>query len=162
MAYNTRKPQIILIAVLFAVWPFFAGAAELAGRVVHVSDGDTLTLLTADKRQTRVRLSDIDTPEKRQAFGRKAKAALSEMVAGQSVIVQVRTVDRYKRTVGRVFMDDLDINAELVRLGMAWVYRRYSNDAALIELETQARESARGLWSDPNPTPPWTWRKMNR
>jgi endonuclease YncB( thermonuclease family) len=76
-------------------------------------------------------------------------------------VVEV-TVDRYGRIVGRVYVDEIDVNRELVAEGFAWVYRKYSNDAELLELETQAREKRLELWADPNPIPPWEWRRGRR
>jgi len=131
------------------------------GKVVKIADGDTLTLLV-DNEQLKIRLSDIDTPERKQPFGTKAKQALSEMAFGKEARVVEVTVDRYGRIVGRVYVDGVDVNRELVVGGYAWVYRKYSDDAELLELEAQAREKRLGLWVDPNPIPPWEWRRGRR
>ncbi len=72
------------------------------------------------------------------------------------------TVDRYGRIEGRVYVDGVDVNRELVAGGVAWVYRKYSNDADLLELEADARQKGLGLWADPNPIPPWEWRRGRR
>jgi endonuclease YncB( thermonuclease family) len=77
-------------------------AAELSGRVVGVTDGDTLTVLDDAQRQTKVRLAEIDTPESRQPYGSRARQALSDLAFGKSVRVVVQNTDRYGRTVGRV------------------------------------------------------------
>jgi endonuclease YncB( thermonuclease family) len=152
-----------LVAVAMAALlslPLPAWAAELAGRVVGLSDGDTLTLLTIERRQVRVRLGEIDTPESRQPYGTRAQQVLSEMVFGKDVRVVVQDTDRYGRTVGRVYQGLLDVNAEMVRQGAAWVYRQYSRDASLLQLEAEARATRRGLWALPETerTPPWEWR----
>ncbi len=103
------------------------------GKVVKIADGDTLTLLV-NEQQLKIRLSDIDTPERKQPFGTKAKEALSELAFGKQARVVEVTKDRYGRIVGRVYMDGVDVNRELVAQGFAWVYRKYSNDAELLRL----------------------------
>lgn len=141
-----------------------AVAAELLGRVVGLSDGDTMTVLTAERRQVRVRLGEIDTPESRQPYGTRAQQVLSGMVFGKEVRVVVQDIDQYGRSVGRVFQGSLDVNAEMVRQGAAWVYRQYSRDASLLQLEAEARSARRGLWAMPEAerTPPWEWRAVQR
>ena len=139
-------------------------AKDLTGHVVGIADGDTLTLLTDQRQQIRIRLSDIDTPERRQPFGNRARQALSDLAYGKVVQVAVRDTDRYGRTVGRVFAGHQDINAELVRRGAAWVYRRYSDDLELLRLERVAQSQKRGLWGLPEAErmPPWEWRAAAR
>jgi endonuclease YncB( thermonuclease family) len=121
-----------LSVIRYALWLFLAllagplTAAELSGKVVGVSDGDTLTLLVADGssfKQVKVRLGEIDTPESRQPYGERAKQALSDRVFGKPARVVVETTDKYGRTVGRVYVGGVDVNAELVKQGAAWVYR---------------------------------------
>jgi endonuclease YncB( thermonuclease family) len=135
-----------------------AGAATgFQGKVVGVSDGDTLTIL--DQRQpVRVRLAAIDAPEHGQPFGQRAKASLSELAYGKLADVDEQGRDKYGRVLGRVRVGGVDVNAEQVRRGYAWVFRRFSHDAALIALEAEARAARRGLWAEPAPVPPWTWR----
>ena len=102
-------------------------AAEYAGRVVAVQDGDSLTLLVPDGasyQQVKVRLGEIDTPESRQPYGQRAKQALSDLAFGQQARVVVQDTDRYGRTVGRVYVGGVDVNAEMVKQGAAWVYRK--------------------------------------
>jgi endonuclease YncB( thermonuclease family) len=137
-----------------------AGAEELRGRVVGITDGDTLTLPTDQRRQVRIRLSDIDTPEHNQPYGDRARQALAELAFGQGARIAVRDTDRYGRTVGRVYVGRQDVNAEMVRRGAAWVFRRYSNDPALLSLEATARAQRIGLWALPEAQrmPPWEWR----
>lgn len=128
------------------------------GKVVGITDGDTLTLLV-DRREVKMRLAEIDTPERGQPFGTRAKQALSDLAYGKEARVVVVDVDRYGRTVGRVYVDGRDVNAELVRQGYAWVYRKYAEDPKLYELEEKARKAGRGLWAHPGPVPPWEWRR---
>lgn len=146
---------------LLAIFAVPLMAAEYTGRVVGVSDGDTLTLLTAEKQQVKVRLGEIDTPESRQPYGQRAKQALSDLAYNQQARVVVQDVDRYGRTVGRVFVGATDVNAEMIRQGAAWVYRQYLKDQSLLALEQQAKSAKRGLWGLPEAErcPPWDWRK---
>lgn len=139
-------------------------AATLSGRVVGVHDGDTLTLLDANRHQTKIRLAEIDTPESAQPYGSRAKQALSDLVFGKDIRVEVREQDRYGRSVGRVYVGSTDVNAAMVAAGSAWVYRQYSHDPELLSLETEARAARRGLWSLPEAqrTPPWEWRQQQR
>jgi endonuclease YncB( thermonuclease family) len=131
------------------------------GRVVSIADGDTLTLLI-DNTQYRIRLAEIDTPERKQPYGTKAKQALSTLVFGKEVKVDVQTTDRYGRSVARIYVDELDVCAELVKQGMAWVYRKYAKDESLYDIEQQARDERRGLWSLPEfqRVSPWEWRRL--
>lgn len=138
----------------------FPACADLAGRVISIADGDTLTVLVA-QQAVKVRLVEIDAPEQAQAFGKKAKHVLADLVFGKDVQVEVRGDDKYGRTLGRVLVQRLDANAEMVRQGYAWVYRKYSRNPALLELEAKAREAKRGLWSERNPVPPWEWRQRH-
>lgn len=134
-------------------------AALLLGVVVSIADGDTLTVLDETHRQTKVRLAEIDAPERGQPYGTQSKQSLSEVCFKQPVRVQVVSVDRYGRTVGRVHCAGTDANAEQLRRGMAWVYDRYAKDRSLYRLQDEARASGLGLWGGPAPTPPWEWRR---
>ncbi len=123
--------------------------------------GELLEAVVA--RSERIRLHGIDCPEKRQAFGNRAKQFTSKLVFGNTVTVQVMDRDRYGRTVGVVLLPDgRSLNHELVRAGLAWMYRRYTNDQSLSDLEEEARVARRGLWADRNPIPPWEWRSMRK
>lgn len=152
------RALVMLIAV---IWPLMGFSAEYSGKVVGISDGDTLTLLTAEKQQIKVRLAEIDTPESAQPYGTRAKQALSGLAFNKQARVVVQDVDRYGRTVGRVYVGNMDVNAEMIRQGAAWVYRQYARDRSLFALEDQAKASKRGLWnlSEAEKCAPWDWRK---
>ena len=133
-----------------------------SGKVVGVLDGDTIEVLNQGRSQ-RVRLSEIDSPEKNQPFGKKAKQYTSEMVFGKDVTVQSSGKDKYGRTLGEVYLQNgTNVNHELVRQGMAWQYRQYSNSSRLRGLESEARQEKRGLWREADPTPPWEFRRDRR
>ena len=139
-----------------ASYPF-----SLRGDVVGVTDGDTIKILQ-DKKQYKIRLNGIDAPEMGQAYGRKSKDYLASLVAGKRVEVIVRDTDRYGRYVGDVIVGGKTANAELVAAGLAWHYTAYSKDANLAALEKTARAGKLGLWADPNPIPPWEFRRQKR
>lgn len=145
---------IILSSYLFSL--------ELIGKVVKVSDGDTVTILTEDKTQHKIRLNDIDAPEKKQAFGNKAKDNLAKYIAGKTVTVQYQKKDKYKRILGTIFYQNKDINLQQVKDGYAWVYKKYSNNQTYYNAEKLARENKRGLWNDKNPIAPWEFRKKKK
>ena len=130
----------------------------LEGRVIGVHDGDTVTLLISGNHQIKVRLAQIDAPELDQAFGQQSKRSLSAIVFNKTIKVEKETTDKYGRTVGTLLVDGLDANKEQVKLGMAWVYRKYLHDQSLMSLEETARQSKVGLWTDGNPMAPWDYR----
>lgn len=134
---------------------------EFSGKVVALSDGDTITVLK-DRKQIKVRLEGIDAPEKNQAFGSKSKTALSDLVGGKTVTVHKTGEDRYGRTLARVIADQQDLSALMVSQGMAWHYKEYSDDEDLAKLEERARADKVGLWADENALPPWEFRKRRK
>ena len=151
--------RLIATLVLF-VLPLPALAADYPARVVGVSDGDTITVLTPEKKQVKIRLSGIDAPETGQDYGSRAKQAASEPAFGKDVTIRPVDTDRCGRTVADVILPDgRSLNREMVEQGMAWWYREYAHgDQVLERLEADARAAVRGLWAQANPTPPWDWR----
>jgi endonuclease YncB( thermonuclease family) len=162
------KNYPIAAAFLLAFVAQFSQAATLQGRVVSVADGDTITVLSADKRQYKIRLAGIDAPEKKQAFGSRAKETLSRLVFDQPVTVEYSKRDRYGRIVGRVEVDGRDVNLEPLREGSAWVYLQYirelpkTDQRLYLDAEERARNDSLGLWQDRQPEPPWEWRRERR
>ena len=137
-------------------------AALIIGLVVAIADGDTLTVLNEDFQQVKIRLAEIDAPEKKQPFGSRSRQSLGELCHEKRAEVRVTDVDRrYKRIVGRVTCAGVDANAAQVRRGMAWVYDRYAKDKTLCRLQDEARSAGRGLWIDRNPMAPWDWRRRS-
>ena len=100
-------------------------ADTLSGRVVRVTDGDTIVVLGPDNTQHKIRLTGIDAPERKQAFGTKSKEHLSDLIAGKSVIVDFDKRDRYRRILGKVLLDGEDMNLEQLRAGLSWHYKKY-------------------------------------
>lgn len=138
--------------------------ADITVKVVGIQDGDTITVLDAANSQHRVRLTGIDAPEKRQAFGQQSKQALSDCAFGKLAIIEGDKFDRYRRLLGKVVVDGEDCNLRQVKLGLAWHYKKYEREQPMLERlrysreERRARESLLGLWIDPEPTPPWDFR----
>ena len=134
------------------------------GRIVKVTDGDTVQVLDASKTTHKIRLAGIDAPESGQAFGTKAKRRLLELVGGQTVGVEYSKRDRYRRIVGKILVDGRDVNLVMVRDGLAWWYRKYAGEQSAVDqrlyktAEDQARAGRVGLWSDPHAMAPWDWR----
>lgn len=157
-------PRLFAVYLLLALLPTLSLAADIPCKVVGVYDGDTFTCLTDAKKQVKVRMAEIDTPESKQPYGTRSQQALSSLVFGKQVTLQVQDTDRYGRTVARAYVSGTDVNAQLVRQGAAWVYRQYNKDRSLIAIENQARAAKRGLWSLPESErmPPWEWRKAGR
>ena len=132
---------------------------SFTGKVVSVTDGDTIKVMRSGK-VVKVRLAEIDCPERKQAFGKKAKQFTADLVAGEIVTVKIRDIDRWGRTVGEVFLPDgRSLNRELVKAGLAWWYQKYSDDQTLGELEKSARVKRVGLWGDDQPVAPWEFRR---
>lgn len=141
-----------------AVWlALLCALPSYAHQVIGIADGDTMTLLV-DRKPLKIRLSDIDAPEKKQAFGQRSKESLSDLCWGKDAAYRTQTVDRYGRTVARVTCGGVDANRVQVERGMAWVYSRYSKDAALPTVQQTAKSSHKGLWVDAAPVPPWEFR----
>lgn len=135
--------------------------ADFSGRVVSIADGDTLTVLI-DRQQVKVRLVEIDAPEKSQAFGTRSKQSLSDMCFNTEAQVRDKGKDRYGRTLGRVYCVGMDANAEQIKRGMAWVYDKYVTDHSLYRLQDEAKAAKQGLWADAEPMPPWEWRHRSK
>jgi endonuclease YncB( thermonuclease family) len=145
----------MLLAALLCGFPAYA--ETMTGRVIGVTDGDTLTLLTQNRR-VKVRLASIDAPEMRQSWGKKSRRALSGLCRGKRAVVLIWGYDRYRRAIGDVSCNGVPASARQVEAGMAWVYPKYNRNAELLALEEQARRARRGLWSSRKPIPPWKFR----
>ena len=149
--------RTVLVYSVAALLAGCAWAQSIEGRVVGVHDGDSLTVLDGNRVQYKVRLVGIDAPEKKQAFGERAKQALSGLVFGKDVRVEFHGPDRYGRTLGDVFAGGKRVNLLMVEEGMAWAYKG-TKDTALLTAEADARRGKRGLWQDNAPVAPWAFR----
>lgn len=135
--------------------------AAVAGKVVKVVDGDTLHVYNK-KGTYKIRLSGIDAPERGQAYGKRAREHLQELVAGKQVIAIVESKDRYGRYVANVKCQSRDVCAEMLQAGYAWHYTQYSSNKYYAELQREAKRARRGLWMDKKPQAPWDYRKEKR
>jgi endonuclease YncB( thermonuclease family) len=162
----TEPRLAVFLLLLLTLLP--AQAATLTGRVIRVSDGDTLVVISANKAQHEIRLQGIDAPERGQAVDATSKAHLSERVAGKFVVVEFNKYDRYGRVVGKVLLSGEDVNLEQIEAGLAWHYRKYQGEQSpsdrvkYADAEREARRLKLGLWHDPNPVPPWEYRQAER
>ena len=158
------KWRVAVAAYMLGMVVSGSHAESLVGKVVGVSDGDTITVLDSSKTQHKIRLMGIDAPEKAQAFGQRSKEHLSNLVFAKQVTVQSDKIDKYGRTVGKIFVNGVDANLEQVKAGFAWHYKEYAKEQSSADrdvyarAEITARSAARGLWIDANPMPPWEWR----
>ena len=149
-----------LFAILLLIFTALSACSseENTCRVVGISDGDTLTCLAKNNRQIKVRLAEIDAPEKKQAF----KKALSNMVYLRDVRLSLKGQDRYQRTLAIVYYQDKNINLEMVKQGMAWAYKQYSHDPIYLQAQENAQAKRIGLWADNNPIEPSQWRRQEK
>ena len=150
----------ILLTILLLCWPLTAHA--WMAKVVSVTDGDTIKVYNVEKGQVKIRLYRIDTPEKAQPYGKAAGKHLASLIAGAAVEVESVATDRYGRTVGIVWDSESNINQQMVQAGYAWVYKRYCDKPFCeywLTLENEAMTDKLGLWQEPDPIPPWEWRK---
>lgn len=158
----------ILLLIAFLIFSNTSIADTLYGRVVGISDGDTVTVLDASNTQWKIRLMGIDAPEKKQPFGNKSKDNLASLVFNKQVTVEYYKQDKYGRTLGKVLIDSKDANLQQVKAGLAWHYKKYQKEQTVEDnrayayAEEQARTEKQGLWIDPEPTPPWDWRKQRK
>lgn len=150
----------LILTILF-ILPIFLSAHTLKGKIVRVSDGDTVVLLDSNNKQHKIRLNGIDAPEKGQAYGNKSKEYLSSLIAGKTVIVEYEKKDMYKRILGTIYHQGKNINEEMVRAGYAWIYY-YNKSKEMQQLQDEARKNKLGLWKDKNPIDPYHYRKNKK
>ncbi|MGV1045517.1 MAG: thermonuclease family protein [Limnohabitans sp.] len=158
--------RLWVICVLTLV-PHCVIAAVLSGRVVGISDGDTVKVLDESKHVHTIRLMGIDAPEKAQPFGQRSKQSLSSLVYLQQVHVHWSKKDKYGRIVGQILnQSGADVCIEQIQRGMAWHYKQYireqspEDQISYAQAEELARRENLGLWRENSPTPPWLWRKQ--
>lgn len=157
---------LVFISLFFFGCP--ANSEMLFGKVVRVIDGDTVVVLDEKNTQYKIRFQGIDAPERNQAFGKKSKNFLSDLIAAQTVKVEHTKKDRYGRIIGKIIFGNTDVNLEQVKSGLAWHYKKYAREQSkkdrsrYAHAEAIAREKKFGLWSAPHAIPPWEWRKRKR
>lgn len=152
-----NSKNAVLVGIFSFLSPF--AYADFTGKVIHISDGDTVRVLDSSNTQHRIRLAGIDAPESKQAFGTKSKQALAAMIFSKDVYVKEISQDRYGRTVGQIYLNNVDINKEMVKGGWAWAYREYLVDKSYVSAEQAVKQKKLGLWADPNPIYPSQFRR---
>jgi endonuclease YncB( thermonuclease family) len=157
--------------VVFLIFLFFSLlslAEELVGKVIKVSDGDTVTVLDSNNQKHKIRLKGIDAPETQQAFGDTSTQSLAELVYDKEVLVTWDKKDKYYRILGKVIVDGKDANYLQLKKGLAWYYKQYEKDLSdedrekYTEAEEWARNYTEGLWADSNSIPPWEFRRKRK
>lgn len=150
------------IILLFLFLSLNLNSQTLTGKLVRVSDGDTVVLLDSTNTQHKIRLDGIDCPEKGQDYGAKATEFVREITKNRTIKVGVKGKDRYSRILGILYADDINVNEELLRNGLAWHYKSYNKSKEYAEMEVKAKKSKLNIWSMPNAIAPWDWRKGTR
>lgn len=170
---NKLMTTIFVVLFLLTI-PLISNAQEIKGRVTKVLDGDTIWLLPDfhpagvkphKDGSVAIRFRGTDAPEKKQPYGIEARNYLKQLIGGRVVKVKVKNIDRYKRIVGYVYLDQININLKMIEAGYAWAYTEYLDRpyaSAFYQAEKRARSAKRGLWQQPNPLPPWEWRASQR
>ena len=157
----------LLVVLLFVLRSAAVWAEVVQGRVVFVTDGDTITLLDGSRQQHKIRLAGIDAPEKGQAFGQRSKQHLADLAFGKDAKADCYKVDRYGRDVCTVYVNGQDVGLAQLDAGLAWWYRKYAHEQPPKErtdyesAEDRAAADRVGLWQDANPMPPWEWRRAH-
>jgi endonuclease YncB( thermonuclease family) len=160
---NSQYSKFILGLLFFCFVAQLAFGQDLFGKVVGITDGDTVKLLKGNNTTVKIRVANIDCPERKQPFSTKAKQFTSDAIFSKTVKVQVLKKDRYGRLVANIiYNDSLNLSEELLKVGLAWHYKKYSKDKFLQKLEDKARLHKIGLWSDPNAIAPWEYRSKKK
>jgi endonuclease YncB( thermonuclease family) len=161
----------LLLAGLAALFFFQEKQAEplpeaMAARVTQVVDGDSLVVTTRAGREYRVRLYGLDAPEGGQPYGAAAAKFLAQAVAGRDVVLKTLDKDVYGRLVALVYLEGGEpVNRGLISAGLAWVYTAYCHIPECAQWrkdEERARRNRQGLWREPNPKPPWIYRRQGQ
>ena len=150
--------KYVLIALLLLTTAAFA-QQSISGNVIAITDGDTFKLLKKDSTLIRVRLANIDCPERKQPFSKSAKQFTSDAIFNKEVRLEVIKMDRYQRYIANVYYDNnKNLSEELMKAGFAWHFIKYSTNPTLQEVQDKAKLNKIGLWQDPNAIAPWEWR----
>jgi endonuclease YncB( thermonuclease family) len=158
----------LLFAALALCWGASASAFALHGRVVRVSDGDSITVLSSGHQTYKIRLAGIDAPERGQPWASRSRQHLATLIFGREVEVDAGKTDRYGRTLGKVLVEGRDAGLLLIQAGLAWHYKTYQHEQArgdrqsYAQAENEARARGEGLWADPSAVPPWEFRRARR
>lgn len=155
-----RKLLIFILSLIIIVLSF---ATTIKGKVIKITDGDTITILEENGDKTRVRFYGIDAPEKKQDYGIKSLNVLKKLIDKKEIEIEIKNKDQYGRIVGVVYYDKININLYMLETGNAWWYKQYSKHNIEFKIaEEKAKSEKIGLWKEKNPTPPWIYRKEKK
>lgn len=135
-------------------------SAAAAPIITHFYDGDTVKI-DDGQRQYKLRITDIDAPERNQRYGKQARRALMKLCKQADIQVTFTGIDKYQRELGYLSCNNTSVSESLIEQGYAWFNVRYSSNWALQAVENEARQAKRGLWKQKNPMPPWEWRQKH-
>jgi micrococcal nuclease len=147
-----------ILTGLGGAWILACSLPVFALEITYFYDGDTVKINDAGY-EYKLRLSDIDAPERTQEYGLKSRRALMQFCKSADVKVYISGTDKYQRSLGKLHCNQQDASIFMVKNGHAWFNRRYSMDYMLALQEDEARKNKLGLWADEKPMPPWVWRK---
>ena len=150
--------KFIAIILIFLIIYFLLCPNENTYKVVSIIDGDTIVVLSMEKKEIKIRLAEIDCPEKNQPYGPQAKQVLTNKLLNKQIKVVILKKDRYNRSICKIYLNNHYINQEMIEEGLAWHYTQYSHSKELKNSEDNAKKNRIGLWKDKNPIPPWEFR----
>ncbi|RPH03499.1 MAG: thermonuclease family protein [Alphaproteobacteria bacterium TMED93] len=163
--------SILFVVIFFSQNHDFAYGDDVfihPSRLVKVVDGDTIRILDQGSNIIKVRLAGIDAPEITQQYGIQSRIALKRMLKDRKFTIQILNKDRYGRSVGIIYIDQLDVNHNMIKEGNAWAYRKYlktlpgQKGIYYIEAETTSKLGKKGLWAFDKPLSPWLYRRQKR
>lgn len=147
---------------LFLLCSCLSFAQTMTVKVVGVTDGDTVNVLAPGNEMLKIRLAEIDAPEKSQDFGQAAKKHLSDLIYDKTVQLIIIDIDRYGRSIGKIYLDNVYVSYLMIKDGYAWHFKKYSDSEVLARAENEARKNKKGLWLVPGAVAPWEWRKTKK
>lgn len=154
--------KIFLLLVLFFLSSYIFAQKIIQGRIIKVTDGDTVTLLANNNKKIKIRLYGIDCPEKGQAYFAQAKDFLSKKIYNKNVQVEIKNKDQYQRSVGIIWINNKNVNIDLLQQGLAWHYKQYDKSISYAQAEKIAQAAKKNIWSLQKPIAPWEFRKNKR
>ena len=131
-----------------------------SAEITYFYDGDTVKIIDAGF-EYKLRITDIDAPERNQTYGKKSRRALMDFCAEANIYVAISGTDKYGRKLGKLLCNQQDVSMHMVKYGHAWFNNRFSMDYSIALLQDEARKNKLGLWQGQQQTPPWVWRKLN-
>lgn len=151
----------IVFINLFCIFSIYA--AEISAVVTKIYDGDTILVKEINgEGKFKIRLADIDAPEKRQRFGNEVTCQLNKLLFRKQVIIKYSSIDRYGRIIGEVYLNNVNINEMMLKNGWCWWYKNYSKKYHYQNFQNHARKNKLGIWKNADNIPPWIYRKNNK